>query len=75
VRANDNLDNRTADNAASGIVRLDNAAPTATLTAIAGQSPGTQLVISQTVTLSGIVTDSNSIAGLQTLEIAFTTME
>ncbi len=75
VRANDNLDNRTADNAATGIVRLDNSAPTAVLTAIAGADPGAQLVISQTLTLSGVVTDSNSIAGLQKLEIAFTPME
>ncbi|MFN8440654.1 MAG: LamG-like jellyroll fold domain-containing protein [Caldilineaceae bacterium] len=75
VRASDKLGNRTADNAASGVVRLDNEAPTAFLTAIAGQNPGTQLVISQTVTLSGVVTDSHSSAGLQKLEIAFTPIE
>jgi hypothetical protein len=71
VRATDNVGNRTADNAASGILRLDGTAPVATLS----QADALRQIITGTVTLTGLVTDTNSTVGLSELEIAFTPIE
>jgi hypothetical protein len=68
VRAADTIGNRTTDNGATGVVRLDNTAPIATIDPL----DAARQVISQTITISGLVTDTNSIVGLDTVEIAFT---
>lgn len=69
VQAEDQLGNRS--NPATGVVRLDTTGPVATLssTDVARQ------VISQTVTISGLITDVNSLIGLDKVEIAFTPVE
>lgn len=71
VRAADSVGNRTLEGAPGITLRLDNAAPVATMS----QADLTRQVISQTLTLSGLLTDTNSVAGLDRLEIAFTPIE
>jgi hypothetical protein len=69
VRAEDTLDNQAVP--AVAILRLDAAGSLASL----NQGDASRMVISDTVTISGLVTDVNSIVGLDTLEIAFTPVE
>jgi hypothetical protein len=69
ARAEDTLGNLATP--ATAIVRLDIAGPVAALS----QGDATRMLISDTVTLSGRVTDVNSIAGVDTLEIAFTPID
>ncbi len=71
VRASDSVLNRSADDAATGILRLDSTGPVATLEWDAARTQ----VITETLSLSGRITDTNSVAGLDTLEIAFTPVE
>lgn len=71
VRAVDNVGNRTADDAGSGTLHLDGTGPVATLS----PADATRQVITETVTIGGLITDTASIAGLDTLEIAFTPVE
>jgi hypothetical protein len=69
VAAVDNVGNRTAN--VQRLLRLDGAAPVVSLS----QTDVTKLVISDTVTIRGLVTDTNSLAGIDKLEIAFTPIE
>ena len=57
VTALDNVGNQTAD--VRGMLRLDGAAPLVSLS----QTDATHLVISNTVTISGLVTDTATIPG------------
>lgn len=68
VRAADNAGNATPNDAATGTLRLDGAGPRATL----DDSVTALQLITQTITLSGVVTDTT---GVDTLEIAFTPIE
>jgi hypothetical protein len=69
VRAEDNIGNRAAP--ATTVVRLDAMGPTARLNAVDASRP----VITQTLTIGGVVSDTNSIAGIDKLEIAFTPVD
>jgi hypothetical protein len=69
VRAADNVNNRTADTAATGTLRLDSSGPTATLSATDGQ----RRVITETITISGVISDT--VAGVDKVEVAFTPIE
>nr|HMN29011.1 hypothetical protein [Caldilineaceae bacterium] len=69
VRAADNVDNRTADNAATGVLYLDSSGPTAALNTVDGQ----RRVISDTITLGGVISDT--VAGIDKLEVAFTPID
>src|SRR4051794_18273819 len=75
VRAADKVGNHTDDNAASDTLLLDAAGPAAALS----QLDATRTVISDTLTLGGLITDTAnipaSIAGVDKLEIAFTPVE
>jgi Ca2+-binding RTX toxin-like protein len=75
VRAADAVGNRTADNAASGTLLLDTAGPTAALS----QIDSARQVITDTLSISGLITDTAnipaSVAGIDKLEIAFTPVE
>ncbi len=68
VQAEDTVGNRAA---ASTLVRLDATGPTANLNA----ADAMRTVISQTLTIGGVVSDTNSIAGIDKVEIAFTPVE
>ncbi|MFN8440673.1 MAG: LamG-like jellyroll fold domain-containing protein [Caldilineaceae bacterium] len=70
VRAVDAVGNQTADDAASAILRLDVTGPTATL----NEQDATRLLITATLTLGGLVTDTGT-AGVDKLEIAFIPVE
>jgi hypothetical protein len=63
--------NRTSDSAATAILQLDAAGPDAALSA---EDVARQL-ITGALTIGGTVTDTNSTAGIDTLEIAFTPVE
>jgi len=56
---------------ATQVVRLDAAGPVAALSA----TDNARTVISQTLTIGGVVSDTNSLVGLDKLEIAFTPIE
>ena len=58
-------------NIATSIVRLDAVGPVAHLSADAAN----RTVISQTLTIGGVITDVNSLAGIDKLEIAYTPIE
>ncbi len=68
VRATDSVGNRSADDAATATLALDSAGPVATLSA----SDAERTSIGESVQITGLITDTNSLAGLDTLEIAFT---
>jgi hypothetical protein len=70
TRATDQVGNRTSETEYPGIlIKVDATAPVASL---AYTGPSTT-IITQTLTLSGVVTDTGSVAkGLEGLEIAFT---
>jgi len=69
VRAEDNVGNPS--NIATGVVRLDANGPVANLNPI----DTARELITQTLTIGGVVSDTNSIAGIDRLEIAFTPIE
>ena len=69
VRAVDFVGNRTANNAATGILRLDTTGPAAALSTV----DATRSVITDTITLSGVLTDTGA-AGVDKLEVAFVTV-
>lgn len=69
VHAEDNIGNRATP--ATTVVRLDAMGPTARLNATDASRP----VITQTITIGGVVSDTNSIAGIDKLEIAFTPVD
>jgi len=69
VEVEDNLGNRA--NPLTTVVRLDATGPIAALNV----GDATRAVITQTLTISGVVSDTNSIVGLDKLEIAFTPVE
>jgi len=69
VRAEDNVGNPS--NIATGVVRLDANGPVANLNPI----DTAHELITQTLTIGGVVSDTNSIAGIDRLEIAFTPIE
>jgi hypothetical protein len=69
VRAEDNLGHLATP--ATTVIRLDASGPTASLSLI----DATRTLITQTLTLNGVVTDTNSNVGLDTMEIAFTPIE
>ena len=75
VRAVDKVGNHTADNAASGTLLLDVAGPVAALS----QLDSARTVITDTLTVGGLITDTAnipaSVAGIDKLEIAFTPVE
>jgi hypothetical protein len=74
VRAVDKLGNQTPDNAVTGILRLDATGPAAALNIV----DATRIVISDTLTLSGVITDtgpSGHSAGVDKLEVAFLSVE
>jgi hypothetical protein len=70
VRAADNVGNLTLDEAVVATLQLDVAGPAAAFSA----ASSALTVISDTLTLSGVVSDTGS-AGVDTLEIAFTPIE
>ncbi len=70
VRAIDNASNQTADNAATGILRLDVTGPVASFS----QVDAVRQVISDTLTISGVITDTGD-AGVDKLELAFVALE
>jgi hypothetical protein len=69
VQATDNVGNGVAP--VTAILRLDALGPNAAL----GNADATRQVITQTITIGGVVSDTNSIAGIDKLEIAFTPVE
>ncbi len=69
VGAEDAVGNQAAP--ATAVVRLDAQGPSATL----NDGDATRKVITQTLTIAGVVADGNSIAGIDKLEIAFTPVE
>ena len=69
VQATDVAGNRSPR--ATAVIRLDARGPEATL----NQSDAVRQVISQTLTIGGLVSDTMSSAGIDTLEIAFTPVE
>ena len=69
VRAADNVENRSADNVATGVLRLDSSGPNAALSAVDGQ----RQVISETITIGGVISDT--LAGIDKLDVAFTPIE
>jgi hypothetical protein len=69
VQATDVAGNRSPR--ATAVIRLDARGPEAAL----NQSGAVRQVISQTLTIGGLVSDTMSSAGLDTLEIAFTPVE
>ncbi len=74
VRAVDNVGNRTAANGATGILRLDATAPAVALSA----TDLARDLITDTITISGIVTDTGPIgqsAGLDKVEVTFIPVE
>ncbi len=77
VRASDRAGNATpASQYLTRIIRIDTAAPVAQLTAIGPSIPGDVRVISQSLTLSGVVSEtSNFGAGVSGVEISFTDVQ
>ena len=71
MRAADKVGNLTGDNAFTAPLALDATGPVAVLSS---QDVGRQ-VITDTVKLSGLVTDTGSLAGVDTLEAAFVPIE
>jgi Ca2+-binding RTX toxin-like protein len=75
VRAVDTVGNHSADDAATGTLLLDAAGPTVALSTI----DATRQVISDTLTIGGVISDTAnipaSVAGVDKLEIAFTPVE
>ena len=69
VQAQDNIGNRAPP--ATTVARLDVRGPEAAL----NQSDLARQVISQTVTIGGVVSDTDSIVGIDTFEIAYTPIE
>ncbi|RIK36526.1 MAG: hypothetical protein DCC55_27010 [Chloroflexi bacterium] len=69
VRATDKVENRSADNAATGVLRLDSSGPNAALSAQDGQ----RQVITETITIGGVISDT--LAGIDKLDVAFTPIE
>src|SRR5690606_23751638 len=65
VTAVDNVGNRTAN--VQRLLTLDAAAPIISL----AEAETTGILITDTVTISGLVTDTNSSAGIDKVEIAF----
>ncbi len=70
VRAEDSVGNRTADNTATATLRLDAAGPVAALST----GDASRAVISDMVTLSGVVTDTGT-SGVTAVEAAFVNIE
>ena len=70
VRAADNIGNHTSDAAATGLLYLDGIGPTAALSDV----DSARVVISNTLALSGIVTDTGS-AGINALDVAFISVD
>ncbi len=68
AQVDDSVGHRTL---ATQVVRLDATGPAAALNAV----DGARTVISQTLTIGGVVSDTNSIVGIDKLEIAFTPVE
>jgi len=68
VQVDDMAGNRSS---AAQVVRLDATGPVATLSTVDARRE----VITQTLTIGGVVSDTNSIVGLDKLEIAFTPVE
>ncbi|HMN28416.1 MAG TPA: hypothetical protein PKE45_09705, partial [Caldilineaceae bacterium] len=60
---------------AKAILRLDLRGPNAALSSGDAGAPGARKVISQTLTIGGVVSDTDSIVGIDKLEIAFTPVE
>jgi Ca2+-binding RTX toxin-like protein len=71
VRATDVVGNRSGDDARTAVLRLDTSGPEASLSA----TDAARQVITSTVTLTGLITDVDSIAGLDTLEVLFRPIE
>jgi len=71
VRATDGVGNASGDMAATGSVSLDGNGPVVSLSA----TDTSRRVITSTITLTGLMTDTASLAGLKGLEIAFTPIE
>lgn len=69
ITAEDNVGNRATP--ATTVVRLDATGPTASYNA----ADAMRTVITQTITIGGVVSDTNSIAGIDKLEVAFTPVE
>jgi hypothetical protein len=69
VTAADNVGNIATP--VSGLLRLDTRGPTANLNAL----DANRSVITQTLTIGGVISDTESIAGIDKLEIAFTPVE
>ena len=69
AQVDDNVGNRTT--AAAQVVRLDASGPVAALSAV----DGARTVITQAITIGGVISDTNSVVGLDKLEIAFTPIE
>lgn len=69
VEATDVVGNRSAP--ATAVVRLDVRGPEAALS----QADATRPAIGQTIAIGGVVSDTESIAGIDKLEIAFTPVE
>src|SRR5690606_10252 len=69
VEATDVVGNRSAP--ATAVVRLDARGPEAALS----QADATRPAIGQTIAIGGVVSDTESIAGIDKLEIAFTPVE
>ena len=70
VRGVDAVGNRTTDDAATGTIHIDATPPTAILSTL----DSTRTVISDTITLSGRITETGS-AGIASLEIGLTPLE
>ncbi|MBP8293278.1 MAG: hypothetical protein KAX65_10925, partial [Caldilineaceae bacterium] len=68
VRAADHVGNRTADDAATGTLRLDGVAPRAALRDAARD------IVTDTVTIGGVITDTGP-AGVKQVEIAYVPLE
>lgn len=69
VQARDNIGNRATP--ATTVVRLDTRGPDAALS----PSDVVRQAISQTITIGGVVSDTDSIVGVDKLEIAFTSID
>ena len=70
VRATDRSGNATPADAAAGVIRLDNAAPDATLSPV----DTVRESLTGTTTIGGSVTDAGG-SGIDTVEIAFTSLQ
>ncbi len=70
VRAIDRVGNASAPNAATGILKLDGAAPVAAISQVDAQ----RTLITETLTIGGVITDTGS-AGVQQVEISYVPLE